>query len=47
MTRFEFFQKILTQLEDLQARLNILRDTVKEEINFASSTAKEQNQNEH
>ena len=32
MTRFEFFQKILTQLEDLQTTLNALRETVKEQI---------------
>ena len=32
MTRYEFFQKILTQLETLQTTLNSLRETVKEQI---------------
>lgn len=32
MTRFEFFQKILTQLETLQTTLNSLRETVKDQI---------------
>ena len=41
MSRFEFFQKILTQLEALQTKLNIVRDTVKEEIISTSSTTNE------
>ena len=32
MTRFNFFKKILKQLESLQTNLNSLRETVKEQI---------------
>lgn len=32
MTRFEFFEKILTQLNEIQTALNTLRATIKEEI---------------
>jgi hypothetical protein len=35
MTRYEFFQKVLTQLEALQATLNSLRETVKEQLQDA------------
>jgi hypothetical protein len=31
-TRYEFFQKILTQLSGIQTGLNNLRTTIKEEI---------------
>lgn len=43
MSRFEFFQKILTQLEALQTSVNALRDTVKEEIISTSFPTKEIN----
>ncbi len=36
MTRFEFFQKMLTQLDDLQVALNALLETVKEQIQDAA-----------
>ena len=32
MSRYEFFQKILTQLNEIQTALNTLRQTIKEEI---------------
>lgn len=32
MSRFEFFSKVLARLEELQAALNALRETVKEEL---------------
>ena len=32
MSRYEFFQKILTQLNEIQTALNTLRATIKEEI---------------
>jgi len=32
MSRYEFFQRILTQLDDIQTALNTLRVTIKEEI---------------
>lgn len=32
MSRYEFLQKILTQLDDLQVAINALRETVKEQI---------------
>ena len=32
MSRYEFFQKILTQLEALQTALNSLRETIRKEI---------------
>lgn len=32
MSRYEFFQKILTQLKEIQTALNTLRATIKEEI---------------
>jgi len=32
MNRYEFFQKILTQLNEIQTALNTLRDAIKEEI---------------
>ena len=41
MSHYEFFQKILTQLEALQTSVNTLRDTVKEEIISTSATTKE------
>ena len=46
MSRYEFFQKILTQLNDIQVRLNTLRATIKEEIqNDASTHGKEERKN--
>ena len=32
MSRYEFFQKILTQLNEIQTALNTLRSTIKQEI---------------
>jgi len=32
MNRYEFFQKVLTQLSEIQTALNTLRDAIKEEI---------------
>ena len=32
MTRLEFFSKVIARLEELQAALNALRHTIKEEI---------------
>jgi len=32
MTRYEFFQKVLTQLSEIQTALNTLREAIKEEI---------------
>ena len=32
MNRYSFFQKILTQLNEIQTALNTLRATIKEEI---------------
>jgi len=32
MNRYEFFQKILTQLGEIQTALNTLRDEIKKEI---------------
>jgi len=32
MNRYEFFQKILTQLNEIQTALNTLRAQIKEEI---------------
>lgn len=32
MSRYEFFQKILTQLNEIQTALNTLRATIREEI---------------
>lgn len=32
MSRYEFFQKILTQLNDIQTALNTLRQAIKDEI---------------
>ena len=36
MSRYEFFQKILTQLNDLQVAINALRETVKKQIQDAT-----------
>jgi len=45
MTRYEFFQKILTQLNQIQTALNTLRATIKEEIqNDAPTHDKEERQ---
>jgi hypothetical protein len=30
--RYSFFQKVLTQIEEIQTALNTLRDAIKEEI---------------
>jgi tRNA(Ser,Leu) C12 N-acetylase TAN1 len=38
MSRFEFFQKILTQLNEIQTALNTLRATIKEEIQKNTQT---------
>jgi hypothetical protein len=38
--RYEFFQKILTQLNEIQTALNALRETVKEEIQDEPSRRK-------
>jgi len=32
MSRYKFFEKILTQLNEIQVALNTLRATIKEEI---------------
>jgi len=43
MTRYEFFQKILTQLNEIQTALNTLRSTIKDEIqNDARTHGKEE-----
>ena len=38
MSRYAFFQKILTQLNDIQTALNTLRATIKEEIQNDAQT---------
>jgi len=38
MNRYEFFQKILTQLTEIQTALNTLRGTIKEEIQNGAPT---------
>lgn len=47
MSRNEFFQRILTQLGEIQSALNTLRATVKEEIqeNHAPALDKEERRN--
>jgi len=46
MTRYEFFQKILTQLNEFQTALNTLRATIKQEIqNDAPAHDKEEREN--
>jgi hypothetical protein len=46
MNRYEFFQKILTQLEEIQTALNTLRATIKQEIqNDAPKQGKEERKN--
>ena len=43
MTRYEFFQKILMQLNEIQTALNTLRATIKQEIqNDGRGHAKEE-----
>jgi len=43
MSRFEFFQRILTQLNEIQTALNTLRVTIKQEIqNDARAHGKEE-----
>jgi len=46
MNRYEFFQKILTQLNEIQTALNTLRAAIKQEIeNDASTHDKEEKEN--
>jgi len=45
MSRYEFFQRILTQLNEIQTALNTLRATIKQEIqNDAPMHDKEERQ---
>lgn len=44
--RYEFFQKILTQLNEIQTALNTLRSTIKDEIqNDTRAHGKEERKN--
>jgi hypothetical protein len=46
MNHYEFFQKILTQLNEIQTALNTLRATIKQEIqNGARARGKEEREN--
>ena len=38
MSRYKFFEKILTQLNEIQVALNTLRQTIKDEIQNAAPT---------
>ena len=42
MSRYEFFQKILTQLNEIQTALNTLRQTIKEEVQNDAPTHDEE-----
>ena len=42
-TRYEFFQKILSQLEDLQTTVNHIREAIKEEIQKGSCLDSDEN----
>jgi len=46
MSRYEFFQKILTQINEIQTALNTLRATIREEIQNDRAPARNKDERE-